>query len=47
MANYNYPTSNIFKPRSIIWSFRDNARVFESQLLKALLSDQLLQNLRC
>jgi len=38
MANYNYPTSNIFKPRSIIWSFRDNARVFESQLSGAIQS---------
>ena len=38
MANYNYPTDRIFIPRSIIWSFRDNARVFESQLSGAIQS---------
>lgn len=41
MANYNYPTDRIFIPRSIIWSFRDNARVFESQLSGAIQSTSL------
>ena len=41
MANYTYPTDRIFIPRSIIWSFRDNARVFESQLSGAIQSTSL------
>ena len=41
MANYNFPTDRIFMPRSIIWSFRDNARVFESQLSGAIQSTSL------
>ena len=41
MANYNFPTERIFIPRSIIWGFRDNARVFESQLSGAIQTTSL------
>lgn len=41
MANYNFPTDRIFTPRSIIWGFRDNARVFESQLSGAIQTTSL------
>jgi len=41
MADYNFPIDRIFIPRSIIWSFRDNARVFESQLSGAIQSTSL------
>lgn len=41
MADYNFPTDRIFIPRSIIWGFRDNARVFESQLSGAIQTTSL------
>lgn len=41
MADYNFPTERIFIPRSIIWGFRDNARVFESQLSGAIQTTSL------
>ena len=41
MANYNFPTDRVFIPRSIIWGFRDNARVFESQLSGAIQTTSL------
>jgi len=41
MADYNFPAERIFIPRSIIWGFRDNARVFESQLSGAIQTTSL------
>ena len=41
MATFDYPADRIFMPRSFSWGFRENSRVFESQLSGAIQTTSL------